>query len=492
MRLTRSLCILNGGLVIISEVKRILSKLASLRVILVIFLVAFGVLPVIIVCGVIEKISVSAQLDSEIVDIQNNSLIMATQLSKGDYFSNTDNAGFGPQLVQLANFYNGRVQVINSSYVIVDDTYVIDEGKYNITDLVMKCMADKKKSYFNRSGWKVDVAQPILDPSGENLAGVLLVSMETSDVRAISDKLSGIIDIVIIIAFIVISGLAYAVSALLTKPLKVLVQKFKNAARGNIQEDIVVSTYKETLDISDSYNKMLAKLKTIDESRQQFVSNVSHELKTPITSIKVLADSLNMQEDVPVELYREFMVDIAKEIERENMIIEDLLSLVKMDKTSNALNISETKINDMLEALLKQLTPIASVKNVELVLESFRPVIAEVDEMKLNLAFSNLVENAIKYNREGGSVKVTLNADHKFFYVKVEDNGIGIPEEEQEKVFERFYRVDKARSRESGGTGLGLAITQSIIFTHKGGIKLYSKLDEGSTFTVRIPLIYIE
>ena len=253
-----------------------------------------------------------------------------------------------------------------------------------------------------------------------------------------------------------------------------------------------MSTYKETLDISDSYNKMLAKLKTIDESRQQFVSNVSHELKTPITSIKVLADSLNMQEDVPVELYREFMVDIAKEIERENMIIEDLLSLVKMDKTSNALNISETKINDMLEALLKQLTPIASVKNVELVLESFRPVIAEVDEMKLNLAFSNLVENAIKYNREGGSVKVTLNADHKFFYVKVEDNGIGIPEEEQEKVFERFYRVDKARSRESGGTGLGLAITQSIIFTHKGGIKLYSKLDEGSTFTVRIPLIYIE
>lgn len=469
-----------------------MSRFASLRTILVIVFVVFGMVPVLIVCGVINRTIAATQMNSEIINIQNNSLIMATQLSKGDYFSNTDNSVLSAQLVQMANFYDGRVQVIDSSYVIIEDTYVVDEGKYNITDLVMKCMADGKKSFYNCSGWKIDVAQPIADVSGEGLSGVLLFSMEAADAEAISGRIAGIIDIVEIIAFIVIAVVSYAVSALVTRPFKVLVEKFKSAARGNVQEDIVVSTYKETRDISNSYNKTLEKLKTIDESRQQFVSNVSHELKTPITSIKVLADSLNMQEDVPVELYREFMSDIAREVERENMIIEDLLSLVKMDKTSNALNISETKINDMLEALLKQLSPIASKKNVELVLESFRPVIAEVDEMKLNLAFSNLVENAIKYNREGGMVKVTLNADHKFFYVKVEDNGIGIPEEEQEKVFERFYRVDKARSRESGGTGLGLAITQSIIFTHKGGIKLYSKLDEGSTFTVRIPLIYIE
>ncbi len=457
-----------------------------------IVLIVFGTLPVSIIGSLVQKISVTIQLDNEIVDLQNNSFIMATQLSKGDYFLSTDKAVLNSQLVQMANFYNGRIQVVNSEYVIVEDTYVIDEGKYNISELVMKCMA-ANKAVSSHSDWNIDVAQPIISQSNEkSITGVLLFSVEASDIASNGDKLSGIIDILELIVFIMIIVLSYFISAVLIKPLNRLVAKFKDASSGNIQEDIVVSTYYETQAISDSYNKMLARLKTLDESRQQFVSNVSHELKTPITSIKVLADSLNMQEDVPVELYKEFMVDISKEIERENMIIEDLLSLVKLDKTTNSLNISETKINDMLEALLKQLSPIASVKSVELVLESFRPVLAEVDEMKLTLAFSNLIENAIKYNKEGGMVKVTLNADHKYFYVKVEDNGIGIPDEDQEKIFDRFYRVDKARSRESGGTGLGLAITQSIVFTHKGAIKVYSKLDEGTTFTVRIPLIYIE
>ena len=108
-------------------------------------------------------------------------------------------------------------------------------------------------------------------------------------------------------------------------------------------------------------------------------------------------------------------------------------------------------------------------------LESFRPVNAEVDETKLTLALSNLVENAIKYNKEGGWVHVSLNVDNKYFYVKVEDSGIGIPKESQDAIFERFYRVDKSHSREIGGTGLGLAITRSAILMHRGAIKVYSK-----------------
>ena len=227
-------------------------------------------------------------------------------------------------------------------------------------------------------------------------------------------------------------------------------------------------------------------------SISEFVSNVSHELKTPLTSMKVLADSLNMQTDAPVELYREFMQDIGEEIDRENIIINDLLSLVKMDKTEADLNIASVAINDLIESILKRLKPIASKRNIELVLESYRPVTAECDEVKLTLALSNLVENAIKYNVAGGWVQVTLDADHKFFYVTVDDSGIGIPEEYQDKIFERFYRVDKARSRETGGTGLGLSITKNIIQMHHGAIKVASKEDEGTTFSVRIPLTYIK
>lgn len=235
----------------------------------------------------------------------------------------------------------------------------------------------------------------------------------------------------------------------------------------------------------------IRKLKNLDRSRQEFVSNVSHELKTPLTSIRVLADSLMGMENTPAELYQEFMQDISAEIDREGKIIDDLLTLVKMDKSSPDLNIAQTSINGLLEQILKRLTPIAKRRNIEITYESKREVSADVDEVKLSLALSNLVENAIKYNREEGKVWVTLDADHKFFYVKVEDNGVGIPKEFQERVFERFYRVDKARSRETGGTGLGLAITKNIILLHQGAIRLKSEEGKGATFTVRIPLNYI-
>ena len=236
----------------------------------------------------------------------------------------------------------------------------------------------------------------------------------------------------------------------------------------------------------------IKKKEEIDEMRKEFLSNVSHELKTPITSIKVLADSLNTQENVPVEVYREFMLDIVSEIDRENKIIEDLLCMVRLDRASSVLNISSVNMNELLELVLKRLKPLAAKKNIELLFESFRPVVAQVDEVKITQVISNLVENAIKYNNVDGWVHVSLNADHQFFYVRVEDSGIGIPKDSQGKVFDRFYRVDKARSRETGGTGLGLSIVRNIILMHHGTIKLYSEEGMGTTFTFRIPLNYVE
>ena len=275
-------------------------------------------------------------------------------------------------------------------------------------------------------------------------------------------------------------------------PFKELQWKLKRVEEGNLDEELSSNAYTETRQITESISKTLKKLKAVDQSREEFVSNVSHELKTPITSIRVLADSLMSMDDVPVELYREFMTDISDEIDRESKIIDDLLALVRMDKTAGTeLNIAQVNVNGLLELILKRLRPIAGKRNVELTFESIREVTADVDEVKLSLALNNLVENAIKYNVEGGWVRVTLDADHKFFYVKVADSGIGISEEFQEHIFERFYRVDKARSRETGGTGLGLAITKNIILMHQGAIRLSSKEGEGTTFTVRIPLTYI-
>ena len=211
-----------------------------------------------------------------------------------------------------------------------------------------------------------------------------------------------------------------------------------------------------------------------------------------MTSVKVLADSLNQQPDVPVELYQEFMQDITQEIERENKIINDLLSLVKMDKTEAEMDISAVNINELLESTLKRLRPIARKQDVEIVFESMRPVTAEVDEIKMSQIFTNLVENAIKYNKEHGWVKVVLDADHQFFTVEVSDSGIGIGEEDYDHIFDRFYRVDKSHSREIGGTGLGLSITRSAVLLHRGSIRVSSVEGEGTCFTVKIPLSYIK
>ena len=220
---------------------------------------------------------------------------------------------------------------------------------------------------------------------------------------------------------------------------------------------------------------------------------MSHELKTPLTSMKVLADSLtSMGDEVPVELYRDFMDDITHEIDRETKIINDLLSLVRMDKSGVTLNIEAKNINEMLEQLMKRLRPIAEKNQVELVMESFRPVTAEVDEVKFSLAIMNLIENGIKYNQQGGFVHVSLNADHQYFFIRVEYCGMGIPQDSLNRIFERFYRVDKSHSREIGGTGLGLAITKNAIDMHHGQIQVHSMVGEGTTFDVRVPLSYIK
>jgi len=293
---------------------------------------------------------------------------------------------------------------------------------------------------------------------------------------------------IIAVAVVLIS---YMASRVLVKPFNKITKAIEEITDGYQKEDILVEDYTETELITDAFNKMLNRMKILDESRQEFVSNVSHELKTPMTSMKVLADSLVGQQGVPEELYQEFLQDITMEIDRENKIITDLLSLVKLDKKASDLRVEHLHIDDLLELILKRLRPIADKRNIDLILDCFRPVEADVDEVKFTLAISNLVENGIKYNVDDGWVRVSLDADHKYFYVMVADSGMGIPEESLERIFERFYRVDKSHSREIGGTGLGLSIARSSVLMHHGTLNVSSKEEEGTTFTVRIPLSYI-
>lgn len=434
-------------------------------------------------------------IQSRMSDLQNQCNILGRQLTNGNYMKDQSSGSLNSAIVQLANLYNGRIVIVNSELKIIKDTYALIEKKTLVSEAVVKCFRGENRRIYDKAGEFIELTIPITETKANSdeklIVGVVVVSVPTTDLREEKELLSEKSQILIVVLGIMVVVAAAACSAIFVRPFKKILSSVDKVSEGYLTERVTISGYTEIEQISESFNKMLDQIRILDESRQEFVSNVSHELKTPITSMKVLADSLLAQEEVPNELYREFMVDIADEIDRENKIITDLLSLVKMDKASADMNISVVNINDLLELILKRLRPIAAKRNIEMVLESFRNVTAEVDEVKLTLAISNLIENAIKYNKDDGWVKVSLNADHKFFYVKVADSGIGIPEEATDRIFDRFYRVDKARSRETGGTGLGLAITKNVILMHNGAVKLYSKEDEGTTFTVRIPLTYI-
>ena len=417
---------------------------------------------------------------------------IAEQVGKSGYLTGTASETVEVEIKQLADLYNGRIVLVNQDFRIVRDTYGLDEQKMIVSEDVLKCFKGEETYETVKQDSYIEMTAAVYDPEGENILGVMMVSVPTTDIQNSREKMAGKVMILQIILALLILAVAFWASKILIKPFGKVTQSLDELTGGFLEDDISIPDYTETQLLSEAYNRMRGRMKALDDSRQEFVSNVSHELKTPITSMKVLADSLLAQEDVPAELYKEFMADIAEEIDRENKILNDLLSLVKMDKKSSDVNIQETNINDLLDLIIKRLTPIASKAGIDLVLENFKPVTAQVDETKLTLAISNLVENAIKYNTENGWVHVSVNADHKYFYVKVEDSGIGIPEEAQEHIFERFYRVDKSHSREIGGTGLGLAITRSAVLMHRGAIKVYSKEGEGTTFTVRIPLQYVE
>ena len=371
------------------------------------------------------------------------------------------------------------------------DTYGIDEGKYVLSEEVIKCFEGEDTSSYDKKNSYIEQTIPLTDPKSKHIEGVMLVSTSTGEIVDSIAFLEHRGSLLMLAICLLVVVLGFVLSKVLVKPFARVGKAIEELTDGYLDEEISVPDYTETQMISSVFNKMLKRMKVLDDSRQEFVANVSHELKTPMTSIKVLADSLAGQENVPVELYQEFMQDIAVEIDRENQIITDLLSLVKMDKKASELNVEKVNINEMMENILKRLKPIADKKNVELVLESYRPIVAEIDEVKMSLALTNLVENGIKYNIQDGWVHVTLNADHKYFYVSVADSGIGIPQESLDRIFERFYRVDKSHSREIGGTGLGLAITRNAIVMHRGAIKVKSEEHKGTTFSVRIPLNYI-
>ena len=390
-------------------------------------------------------------------------------------------------LDETAFLAGGRILVVDRDYRIEKDTFVFQQESYIISENVMKVMTGKEEKISWIRNAYAEVILPIKNEQGETL-GVII---STASTRAIEKRHETMVRSTLILCGIILLlavVLLFVIAHLTVRGLTDMNRRIAFISEGNLEAKLPEKGFKETRYLAKNYNGVISQLEDIDVSRQEFVSDVSHELKTPITSMKVLAESLLQNENATADEYKEFMTDIVDEIDRETKIINDLLALVKTDKQNAVMNFSETSINKLIDVIMRRVAPIAEKREIELTYESYREVTAEVDEVKLSLVISNLVENAVKYNVDHGWVRITLNADHKYFYIKVADSGVGIPEDAKDKVFERFYRVSKDRSRDTGGTGLGLAIARAAINAHGGTIKLYSESGKGTTFTVRIPL----
>nr|WP_300858325.1 HAMP domain-containing sensor histidine kinase [uncultured Acetatifactor sp.] len=482
---------------IFGELKRLIS-LRSLQARIFIIVLAAGFVPSIIVrYGILDNYE-ERSVQQRIYTVQNQLMIVGNHLISNNYF-NTKPEGYSSsvsrevidaELEMISNLYEGRVMIIDSSLKVVKDTYGISTGKTIISEEVIKCFRGETLSNYDREHGYIEMTTPIVDNTADDsqIVGVMLTSISTDAIVTMLEVLNRKSVILQNLMIVVIVAMAMILSVMLTRPFNRVTEAINEVKAGYSDENISVPDYAETAHIVDAFNQLLKRMRVLDDSRQEFVENVSHALKTPMAAIKVLADSLVGQRDVPAELYQEFLTDIVSEIDRENQIITDLLALVKMDKKAQELNITSLNVNDLVELILKRLRPLARKKDVEVVFESIRPVMAEVDEVKMTLIMTNLVENAIKYNKEHGWVKVELDADHQFFTFKVSDSGLGIPEDSLTQIYERFYRVEKSHSREIGGTGLGLAITKSAVLMHRGAITVTSVEGEGSSFTVKIPL----
>lgn len=465
--------------------------------------------PVVVASLIILPVFRDRSIQRNVTMIQSQAQLLTNQISTTGYIDDPVVDFVNAEMVALGNAYSGRIIVTNSSLTVVKDTYGVDEGKTVLWSNCIRALNGKQGVFVDSDNNIVIVTVPIyavsVRPDGDdkadesavplqndnsrNVVGTLLLTRSTDDIDQEIDFIRNLLILINLIAGIISVALALVNSWLVSSPADSMAKRIHDIRETGSSKKRGLF-FKENDLVMDEFDKYREKAETVEESRQAFVSNVSHELKTPLASVKVLADSLN-QGDAPLEMYQEFMKDITHEIDRETSIINDLLSLVKLDQKGSPLNISEVSLNDMVEELLKRLRPLAEQNHVELLLESFRPVTIDADQVKFSLALMNLVENGIKYNKENGYVHVTINSDKTYAFIRVEDSGIGIPEESIPHIFDRFYRVDKSHSREIGGTGLGLSIVHQIIALHGGEIKVSSILGRGTVFDIRVPLKYV-
>ena len=378
-------------------------------------------------------------------------------------------------LNQLESLRASRLLVTDSAGLCIYDSTGEALGQYALLpEILGACQGNDVFTWRYHSGAMISrAATPIVD-FGTVAGCVYITEYDTAQGAVIDLLLQTILRVTVILELaVILFSLIY--TSHFSRRMRAIMDSMHTIQKGNYDQKVNVGGNDELTLLASEFNDLTERLQNSEEKRRRFVSDASHELKTPLASIKLLTDSI-LQNDMDADTMREFVEDIGSEAERLNRMTAKLLSLTKVD--GQPLPEAELiRMGPTIRQVAKMLNPVAKKSGISL---------------ELNLDEDSTVENGIKYNRPGGTVTVTLSRSMDLAKLTVTDTGMGIPEEALSHIFERFYRVDKARSRQTGGSGLGLAIVRAIVSRNRGEIRVDSQVDVGTRFYVTFPIFDTE
>lgn len=405
------------------------------------------------------------------------------------------NDEFGSFVKSVLGDERMRVLILNPDSVVIYDSQNNHNvlRKVQIKPSVITAIGGKNgyDQYYNDDRiMTLDAAAPII--TGGIVSGVVNVIYVTDDISAFRNATEKDIWVITILVSIFVGLIIFLVVNLITKRIVDFTNHITSMSRdGILDEKLDIRGNDEISKLAVAFNNMSEKVLNLEHKRVEFVSNASHELKTPLSSIKLMADSIIQTHDIDMDYVREFLLDMNNEVDRLNRIVNKLLYITKIDTDSEKLEagMDITSVSEILNGIEKNLMPIANRDEITLEVVCPDDLYVMANKDMLWQGIYNVVDNAIKYTGEFGKVEVNVMRKGSDAVISVKDNGVGISEEDKEKIFERFYRVDKARSRETGGTGLGLSIALAAVEFHGGAITVDSEPDVGSVFTITIPCV---
>ena len=359
-------------------------------------------------------------------------------------------------------------------------------GEYAFyTEIVQALLgSDVFTSTYQNGAFRSRASSPVLYQS-QVIGAVYAYEYDTEQAALLEGLQANLLQLSAMIGVAVLV-LSVVLSRVLTRKIGQLLTAIRQVREGAYSHRAEIAGHDEIAQIGQEFNSLTDRLQTTENARRRFVSDASHELKTPLAAIRLLSDSILQTEHMDPATTREFVADIGAEAERLSRITEDLLRLTRLDSGVLEKPV-EVEVLPVLEQVMRMMSLVAQEKQVELTYtaEPGCTVLATPDE--LHQVIYNLTDNAVKYTGAGGAVQVALSRREENVILTVADNGTGIPEEDLPRIFERFYRVDKARSRAAGGTGLGLSIVSNTVKRRGGTVEAANRPEGGSVFTVRWP-----